>query len=102
MDERMKVSTGSSWEPIVGYSREIRVGNRVEVAGTTAMKESEVVGENDAYQQTLYTIKIIKDSPEKVGAKLSDVIRPRMLVVDISIWEEIGKAHGEFLRTFDQ
>jgi len=98
MSDRVRVSTGSPWEPIVGYSRAIRIGNRVEVAGTTAMKGDEVIGVNDAYLQTIYALQIIRDSLEAVGATLSDVVRTRMFVTDISKWEEIGKAHGEFFR----
>lgn len=98
MSERMRVSTGSPWEPIVGYSRAIRVGNRVEVAGTTAVKDGKLVGVGDAYVQTLCILEIIKEALEKVGATLSDVVRTRMFVTDISKWEEIGKAHGEYFR----
>jgi len=98
VSERMRVSTGSPWEPIVGYSRAIRVGNRVEVAGTTAVKDGKPVGIGDAYAQTLCILEIIKEALEKVGATLSDVVRTRMFVTDISKWEEIGKAHGEYFR----
>lgn len=98
MEERIKISTGSAWEPVVGYSRAIRVGNRVEIAGTTATKNGEIVGLGDAYAQTVCVLEIIKESLEKVGAKLADVVRTRMFVTDISMWEEIGKAHGEFFR----
>lgn len=98
MTERVRISTGSSWEPVVGYSRAIRVGNRVEVAGTTAVRGGKTVGIGDAYAQTVCALEIIKESLEKVGSKLSDVVRTRMFVTDISKWEEIGKAHGEFFR----
>ncbi|MCF8564655.1 RidA family protein [Alicyclobacillus tolerans] len=98
MVERIKISTGSSWESVVGYSRAIRVGNRVEVAGTTAVRNGKTVGVGDAYAQTVCALEIIKESLEKVGAKLSDVVRTRMFVTDISKWEEIGKVHGEFFR----
>jgi enamine deaminase RidA (YjgF/YER057c/UK114 family) len=96
--ERIKVSTGSLWEPVVGYCRAIRVGNRVEVAGTTAVRDGKIVGIGDAYAQTVCALEIIKESLEKVGATLSDVVRTRIFVTDISKWEEIGKAHGEFFR----
>ena len=92
MEEIIRVSTGSAWEPIVGYSRAIRVGNRVEVAGTTA------VSGDDAYQQTVHALTIIKESLEKVGAQMADVVRTRMFVTDISKWTEFGRAHGEFFR----
>lgn len=98
MEERIRISTGSSWEPVVGYCRAIRIGNQVEVAGTTAIRDGNVVGIGDAYVQTVCALEIIKESLEKVGATLSDVVRTRMFVTDISRWEEIGKAHGEFFR----
>jgi enamine deaminase RidA (YjgF/YER057c/UK114 family) len=98
MTKRITIATGSSWEPIVGYSRAIRIGNRVEVAGTTAIKDGKIVGIGDAYTQTVCVLEIIKEALEKVGATLSDVIRTRMFVTDISRWREIGKAHGEFFR----
>lgn len=98
MGERIRISSGSAWEPVVGYSRAIRIGNRVEVAGTTAMKDGEIVGRGDAYAQTVRALEIIKESLERVGANLSDVVRTRMFVTDISRWKEIGRAHGEFFR----
>jgi enamine deaminase RidA (YjgF/YER057c/UK114 family) len=98
MSERIKVSTGSPWEPAVGYSRAVRVGNRVEVAGTTAMQDGRVVGEGDAYLQTKHILQTIEKELNQVGASMSDVVRTRMFVTDISRWEEIGRAHGEFFR----
>ncbi|KYP79245.1 RidA family protein [Ferroacidibacillus organovorans] len=98
MTERIKVSSGSAWEPVVGYSRAIRVGDRVEVAGTTAVRDGKIVGVGDAYAQTVCALEIIKESLEKVGATLDDIVRTRMFVTDISKWEEIGKAHGTFFR----
>lgn len=97
-DSRIRVSTGSPWEPIVGYSRAIRVGNIVEVAGTTAMKDGEVVGVNDAYQQTKHILQTIEEALKQVEASMSDVVRTRMFVTDITKWEEIGKAHGEYFK----
>ncbi|RTE06867.1 RidA family protein [Paenibacillus whitsoniae] len=96
--ERKKVFTGSPWEPQVGYCRAIRVGDRIEVAGTTAMKDGEVVGEGDAYAQTQCITTTIQEALRELGAELSDVIRTRMFVTDISQWEAYGRAHGEFFR----
>ncbi|MBP2000579.1 enamine deaminase RidA (YjgF/YER057c/UK114 family) [Paenibacillus shirakamiensis] len=95
---RTRVFTGSPWEPEVGYCRAIRVGQRVDVAGTTAMKDGEVVGAGNPYEQTRYILHIIEQALIDLGASLSDVVRTRMFVTDISKWEEIGKAHGEFFR----
>ncbi|RKP56839.1 RidA family protein [Cohnella endophytica] len=95
MEPRQKVSTGSPWEPIVGYSRAIRVGNIVEVAGTTAMKDGEVVSKGDAYGQTKYILDIIHDALTQLGAVMEDVVRTRMFVTNMADWEKIGKAHGE-------
>ncbi|WP_335873060.1 RidA family protein [Bacillus sp. 2205SS5-2] len=98
MNKRTRVLTGSPWEHVVGYSRAIRVGNRVEVAGTTSMLNGQVVGGDDAYAQAKYILETIEDSLKKVGAEIDDVVRTRMYVTNISQWEEIGKAHGEFFR----
>ncbi len=98
MMTRTKVFTGSPWEPTVGYCRAIRVGNRIEVAGTTAMRDGEVVGEGNAYEQARYVLEIIEKALLELGATMSDVIRTRMFVTDISLWEEFGRAHGEFFR----
>lgn len=98
MTERTRVSTGSPWESVVGYCRAIRVGHRVEVAGTTAMKDGEVIGAGSAYEQTKTILKTIEEALHQVGANLTDVVRTRMFVTDISKWEEIGKAHGEFFK----
>jgi len=96
--ERLHVSTGSPWEPVVGYCRAIRVGNVVEVAGTTSMKDGQVIGKGDAYLQTMHIFKTIEEALVKVGASMTDVVRTRMYVTDISKWEEVGKAHGEYFR----
>lgn len=95
---RKQYQTESPWEPIVGYSRAVRVGNIVEVAGTTAMKDGEVVGVGDAYAQTAAILQTIREALEHVGAKMEHVVRTRMFVTDISRWEEIGRAHGEVFR----
>ncbi len=95
MEKRTNISSGAKWEDIVGYSRAVRIGNTVEVTGTVAVKDGEVVGPGDAYKQTKYSLQIIADVLTKAGAKLSDVVRTRMFVTDISRWEEYGKAHRE-------
>ena len=100
MQERMNISSGAKWEDIVGYSRAVRVGNTVEVAGTTAVDEQgNVVGLNNAYEQTRFSLGKIEKALTAAGASLKDVVRTRMFVTDISKWEEIGRAHGEFFRT---
>ncbi|HRH41362.1 MAG TPA: RidA family protein [Pyrinomonadaceae bacterium] len=97
MQERQKYSSGAKWEKVVGYSRAVKVGSRIYVTGTTATGEnSEIVGVDDAYAQTVQTIKNIEKALNALGAKLENVVRTRMFVTDISRWEEIGKAHGEF------
>jgi enamine deaminase RidA (YjgF/YER057c/UK114 family) len=95
---RQKISSGSPWEDIVGYSRAIRVGNIVEIAGTTAMDGDELIGKGDMYKQTIFIFKKIEKALAEAGATLSDVVRTRMFVTDISQWEEVGKAHGEFFK----
>ncbi|RAW12128.1 RidA family protein [Paenibacillus taichungensis] len=93
---RQQVFTGSPWEPLVGYCRAIRVGNRIEVAGTTAMQDGVVVGAGDPYAQTRLILQTIEKALKELGADMSHVVRTRMFVTDISRWEEVGKAHGEY------
>lgn len=99
MNTRINISSGAKWEDIVGYSRVVRVGNIIEVAGTTAVDErGEIVGGNDPYAQTKYILQKVEKALVDAGASLKDVTRTRMFVTDISKWEEIGRAHGEFFR----
>jgi len=96
--QRTNYSSGAKWEDIVGYSRAVRVGNTIEVTGTVAVDENSelVVSPGDAYGQTKFILSKIEKVLQNAGASLSDVIRTRMFVTDISRWEEYGKAHGEF------
>ena len=99
MRERRKCSSGVKWESIVGYSRAVRVGDRIYVTGTTATgDDGEIVGGDNAYEQTLQTIKNIQRALKAVDADLENVVRTRRFVTDISRWEEYGRAHGEFFR----
>ena len=95
---RQQVSTGSAWEDLVGYSRPVRVGDSVHVAGTTAVRDGQVVGVGDAYTQAKVALQIVTAALADLGAAPADVVRTRMFVTDISRWEEVGRAHGEVFR----
>jgi enamine deaminase RidA (YjgF/YER057c/UK114 family) len=94
--QRKNIFSGAPWETKVGYSRAVRVGNVIEVSGTTAVLNGEVQHKGDMYRQTQFVLALIEKALEEAGADLHDVVRTRMYVTDISRWEEAGKAHGEF------
>lgn len=94
--QRLNISSGAVWESKVGYSRAVRIGNVVEVSGTVSADGDKIVGTGDPYEQTKHALAKIEAVLVKAGATLHDVVRTRMFVTDISKWEEVGRAHGEF------
>lgn len=96
--KRVNINSGSTWEDIVGYSRAVKVNNVIEVAGTTATKDGEIVGKGDPYVQAEFILSKIEKVLKELGSDMSEVVRTRMYVVNIDQWEEIGRAHQKFFR----
>ena len=100
MSKRQNISSGAKWEDIIGYSRAVRMGNVIEVSGTTTAvdEDGKTLGLNDPYEQTRLALGKIEKALKEAGASLQDVVRTRIFVTDITRWEEIGRAHGEFFK----
>jgi len=99
MSHRKNISSGSPWEDVVGYSRAVRIGNIIEVAGTTAVDGDRLIGEGNVYEQTRFILQKIERALIEAGSSMSDVVRTRLFLTDITNWEEAGRAHSEFFQT---
>ncbi len=98
MQKRVNISSGAVWEDMVGYCRAVRIGNIIEVSGTTSVDGDMLIGKDDLYAQTKFILLKVEKALQEAGAQMTDVVRTRMYVTDISKWEEAGKAHAEFFR----
>lgn len=98
MNKKLNIPSGAKWEDFIGYSRAVRIGNVIEVSGTVAVDGDTIIGNNDPYEQTLFILKKIEKALKDCGASMDDVIRTRIYVTDISLWKEVGRAHGEFFK----
>jgi enamine deaminase RidA (YjgF/YER057c/UK114 family) len=96
--KRVNISSGAIWEDLVGYSRAVRIGNQIEISGTTSVDGETVIGKGDLYFQTIFIFQKIEKTLTEAGASIKDVVRTRMYVTDISKWEEAGRAHSEFFK----
>jgi enamine deaminase RidA (YjgF/YER057c/UK114 family) len=94
--EKIKLSSSAVWEEIIGYSRAIKVGQIIEIAGTAAVKNEEVMHSGDPYHQTIYILKIIENALKQLGASMEDVVRTRIYLKHVDDWEAVGRAHGEY------
>ena len=96
--KRVNISSGAVWEDLVGYSRAVRIGNQIEISGTTSVDGKTIIGIGDLYSQTIFIFQKIEKTLNEAGASMNDIVRTRMYVTDISKWEEAGRAHAEFFK----
>ena len=96
--KRINISSGAVWEDLVGYSRAVRIGNQIEISGTTSVDGETLIGKGDLYKQAFFIFQKIENTLREAGASMNDVVRTRMYVTDISKWEEAGRAHSEFFK----